>query len=152
MEKISYKINDIRQAIPVVAIVLVLFSMSCKVGAQNDFDKVNESRDWKLQFSDPCKEDWQDNWFLDGQLATIEHSDKGMNFSAGPVNRNDAHHAVLWTKQSFNGDIKIEYNYTRTDSQLVNVNILYIQATGIGKDSFDVDISKWNDLKDCFHE
>ena len=70
-----------------------------------------------------------------------------MNFSAGPVNRNDAHHAVLWTRESFKGDIKIEYNYTRTDSQMVNVNILFIQATGIGTEAFDEDISKWNDFR-----
>lgn len=121
--------------------------MSCTVRNQDEFDKVNESSDWKFQFSDPCTDDWQSNWFLDGQLATIDHSEKGMNFSAGPVNRNDAHHAVLWAKESFKGDIKIEYDYTRTDSQIVNVNILYIQATGIGKDSFDIDISKWNDFR-----
>jgi hypothetical protein len=86
-----------------------------------------------LKFSDPCTEDWEDNWFLDGNIATVENTENGMNFKAGPVNRNDAHHAVLWTKESFSGDVKIEYNYTRTDSQTVNVNILYIQATGTGK-------------------
>ena len=128
-------------------ILCVLLTISCSVKRQDEFDKVNESPDWKLKFSDPCTDDWQTNWFLDGELATIEHSEKGMNFSAGPINRNDAHHAVLWTKESFEGDIKLEYNYTRTDSQLVNVNILYIQATGIGKDSFDIDISKWNDFR-----
>lgn len=117
------------------------------IGEADDFKKWNESPDWKLKFSDPCTENWRTHWFLDGELATIEHSEKGMNFSAGPINRNDAHHAVLWTKESFEGDIKIEYNYTRTDSQMVNVNILYIQATGIGKDSFDTDISKWNEFR-----
>ena len=119
------------------------------IGCSNidEFDRVNDLLDWKLQFSDPCTENWQSKWFLDGHLATIEHSENGMNFSAGPVNRNDAHHAVLWTKESFKGDIKIEYNYTKTDSQIVNVNILYIQATGIGIDSFDVDISKWNEFR-----
>ncbi|GJM34975.1 MAG: hypothetical protein DHS20C18_39760 [Saprospiraceae bacterium] len=113
----------------------------------DNFKELSESPDWKLQFSDPCTKDWQSNWFLDGQLATIKHGEKGMDFSAGPVNRNDAHHAVLWTKESFKGDIKIEYNYTRTDSQMVNVNILYIQATGIGRDSFETDISKWNEFR-----
>lgn len=132
---------------PMIWIMILLYTMSCTVGAKNDIDKLNESPDWKLQFSDPCKADWQVNWFLDGELATIEHSDKGMDFSAGPINRNDAHHAVLWTKESFKGDIKIEYNYTRTDSQLVNVNILFIQATGSGKDAFDTDITKWNDFR-----
>lgn len=131
-------------------IIGMLFFLMVIVGtveAQDNFNKVNESPDWQLQFSDPCTEDWRNNWFLDGQKATIEHSEKGMNFSAGPVNRDNAHHAVLWTKESFAGDVKIEYNYTRTDTQAINVNILYIQATGIGKDSFDIDISKWNDFR-----
>lgn len=126
---------------------VMLVCISCAVNAQDEFDKLNSLPDWKLQFSDPCTENWQDNWFLDGEIATVENSQNGMNFSAGPVNRDDAHHAVLWTNESFEGDVKIEYNYTRTDDQVINVNILYIQATGIGTGDFDEDISKWNDYR-----
>lgn len=145
--KLSWKNNMIHNLYFFAALVLLIFTFSCSTKNQSNIDKIIKSIEWELQFSDPCIENWEDNWFLDGGLATIEHSEKGMKFSAGPVNRNDAHHAVLWTKDSFKGDIKIEYNYTRTDSQIVNVNILYIQATGIGKDSFDVDISKWNNFR-----
>jgi len=113
-----------------------------------DFDELNASLDWKLQFADPCTNDWHTHWFLDGQQAKVENSEKGMNFSAGGVNRDDAHHAVLWTHQSFKGDVKIEYQYRRTDSQLINVNILYIQATGIGTIPYAKDISKWNHLRE----
>ena len=111
------------------------------------FERLNSSPEWELQFSDACTGKWQDQWFLDGKLAKVENSGEGMNFTAGPVNRDDAHHAVLWTKASFTGDVKIEYNYTRTDSQLINVNILFIQATGIGGTDFDPDISQWNDYR-----
>lgn len=114
----------------------------------DEFEKLNTSTDWNLQFSDPCTDNWQDNWFLDGLIAKVEHTENGMNLIAGPVNREDAHHSVLWTKESFEGDIKIEYNYTRTDSQVVNVNILFIQATGIGTEGFDKDISKWNTYRE----
>jgi hypothetical protein len=114
---------------------------------QDEFERINGSENWVLQFSDPCTENWQDNWFLDGKIATVKNSENGMNFKAGPVNGNDAHHAVLWTKESFEGDVKIEYNYTRTDSQKINVNILYIQATGIGKGPYQKDISQWNSLR-----
>ena len=112
-----------------------------------EYEKLNVLSDWDLQFEDPCTNDWQVNWFLDGQLANIENTEEGMNFSAGPVNRNDAHHAVLWTKESFKGDVKIEYDYTRTDSQAINVNLLFIQATGIGEEGFDHNIAKWNDYR-----
>lgn len=125
---------------------MLLFS-SCKEKNQLEFDKLNTSSDWSLRLEDPCTGNWQSNWFLDGQIANVENSDKGMNFSAGPINRDDAHHAVLWTKESFEGDVKIEYNYTRTDSRIVNVNILYIQASGIGEEPYDTDISKWSDLR-----
>jgi hypothetical protein len=124
-----------------------LLIQSCIEHTQKEFTTTNGSADWVLKFSDPCTEDWEDNWFLDGNIATVENTENGMNFKAGPVNRNDAHHAVLWTKESFSGDVKIEYNYTRTDSQTVNVNILYIQATGTGKGPYKKDISKWSDLR-----
>ena len=141
------KLNPKRQIQHFYIFLMMLLVLGCTVGVRDDFSQLSESENWKLVFQDPCTNDWNKHWFLDGELATITQSENGMNFSAGPINRNDAHHAVLWTKQSFKGDIRIEYNYTRTDSQMVNVNILFIQATGIGRDSFDADISKWNDFR-----
>ena len=101
-----------------------------------------------MAFDDDCTGNWTDNWFLDGKYATVENSEDGMSFSAGPEAGNDAHHAVLWTKDSFKGDIKIEYDYIRTDSAVKYVNILYIQATGDGEGEFVEDISKWNNLRE----
>lgn len=121
--------------------------MGCTRQKKSEFEQLNDSPDWELKFSDPCTENWQTNWFLDGEIARVEQDKSGMDLIAGPENRNDAHHSVLWTKQSFKGDIKIEYEYTRTDSQVVNVNILFIQATGKGTDIFDEDITKWNDFR-----
>lgn len=131
-----------------VVLLVLLFIQSCTTSAQDDFGEIEASEDWVLEFSDPCTEDWQDHWFLDGKIATVENSERGMNFKAGPVNRNDAHHAVLWTRKSFEGDVKIEYKYTRTDSQTVNVNILYIQATGIGQEPYKKDIAQWSRLRE----
>lgn len=127
-----------------IMLIALTASYTCLAKDKGDFKKLNASSDWELKMTDDCTEDWTQEWFMDGLLATVKHSAKGMDFSAGPINRNDAHHAVLWTKKSFEGDIKIEYNYTRTDSQLVNVNILYIQATGLEKEGFGKDISAWN--------
>lgn len=129
-------------------IIVLLFSIACKTEKPPDFESLNSSSKWNLQFSDKCTENWQENWFIDGLIAKVEQSEKGMNLIAGPENRNDAHHTVLWTKQSFKGDIKLEYNYTRTDSQIVNVNILYIQAQGIGKEGKGTDITEWNAYRD----
>lgn len=134
--------------------LLILFigasciAISCKNEEPTDYKGLNASRNWELQFSDECTENWQNNWFKDGLLSVVEQDEKGMDIIAGPVNRNDAHHTVLWTKESFKGDIKIEYNFTRTDSAVVNVNILYIQAQGVEKEGYVKDISEWNAYRD----
>ena len=106
-----------------------------------------EEGEWKQVFHDPCTGDWHDNWTLDGLKATVKNGARGMDFTAGPEPFNDAHHAVLWTKQDFKGDLKIEYEYTRLDKEVRMVNIIYIQATGSGKNGFDEDISTWADKR-----
>ncbi|MFT7035450.1 MAG: hypothetical protein ACJA2S_003974 [Cyclobacteriaceae bacterium] len=130
-----------------IMLPLLLILLSCFNKPQDEFDKLNESSNWELKFSDSGDKDWQKNWFLDGEIARVEHNKYGMDLIAGPINKNDAHHSVLWTKESFEGDVKIEYNYTRTDDQVINVNIMYIQATGIGTEGFDKDITKWNEYR-----
>ncbi len=112
----------------------------------NDFEKVNQSSEWQLKFEDSCTENWQSKWFLDGLRATVNNTKRGMVFSAGLI-KEDACHSVLWTKESFKGDVKIEYEYTRTDNQIQAVNILYIQATGTGIEPYSKDIAEWNDLR-----
>ena len=38
----------------------------------------------------------------------------------------------MWTKESFAGDIRLDYEYTKTDDATEAVTILYLQATGSG--------------------
>lgn len=126
--------------------------VSVKPEAQNvndeqGFIKANESPLWKLMFSDDGTKDWQKKWFVDGYRATICNSEDGMLFSAGSVDGDPACHSVLWTKKSFKGDIKITYDYTRTDARNKWVNIIYIQATGIDKGEYGKDIWKWRNLR-----
>jgi len=117
-------------------------------GESNVFKELNKNKNWNLAFKDNCKKDWKNNWSLDGLFATVENSKKGMHFKAGPKPNDDAHHAVLWTKESFAGDVKIEFDYTRTDTENRYVNILYIQATGDqDTEVYDKDILKWSDLR-----
>lgn len=103
--------------------------------------------EWKEVFHDPCTGDWKGRWTLDGEVATVTNAHNGMELKAGPEPKNDAHQAVLWTKQEFKGDLKIEYEYTPIDDHFQFVTILYIQATGSGKKGFDADISKWADQR-----
>jgi len=103
--------------------------------------------EWRELFSDPGTADWKQRWFLDGEVGTVKNGSDGMELTAGPEFRNDAHHIVLWTKESFEGDLKIEYDYTRLDQATNCVTILYIQATGSGEAPCDRDITAWNALR-----
>jgi len=104
--------------------------------------------EWTDIFSDTGTDNWQEKWFLDGQNAHITQDELGMAFYAGEEPGNDADHAVLWTKDSFTGDIKIEYEYTRLDEVNKCVTILYIHATGSGEEPFAKDISLWADRRE----
>ncbi len=69
-------------------------------------------------------------------------SEHGFVFSAGPSPLDHAGHAVLWSKDSFSGDLRVEYDYTRLDSMFdeTSVNILYLQASGLGTADSPTDI------------
>jgi hypothetical protein len=108
----------------------------------------------QILFEDSMKDNWQENWFLDGQKATVEHLDNGLYFSAGTITKQDdpeeyhAHHAVLWTKQVFEGDLRISYKMTRIDSSDYGTTLLYIQAQGVGTEPYVEDIAKWSELRE----
>ena len=102
---------------------------------------------WREVFSDTGTGDWKQRWFLDGEVGTVKNSAKGMELTAGPEFGNNAHHMVLWTKDNFEGDLKIDYEYTRLDEANRCVNILYIQATGSGKKPYVKDLTQWNELR-----
>jgi hypothetical protein len=100
---------------------------------------------------------WEANWFLDGTQAIVEHLDGGLRFyspSSGvsPEEKNkyrerfDASHAVLWTRQEFEGDIRISFELTRLETDWAN--LIYIQAQGIGTAPYVKDIYAWKELRE----
>lgn len=104
-------------------------------------------------FEDPMTANWQEHWFLDGKLATLEHRDGGLYFSGGTITKEQdkeqyhAHHAVLWTKQVFEGDLLISFEMTRVDTSNYGNTLLYIQAQGIGTPPYVEDIHAWKDMR-----
>lgn len=120
---------------------------SCAQTERFNFDIINKSSQWNLVFEDYGTSDWTEKWALDGLIATVENSKNGMHFKAGLEAGNDAHHAVLWTKESFSGDVKIEFDYIKTDDANKYVNILYIQATGDEEGVYEKDIANWKHLR-----
>jgi hypothetical protein len=107
-----------------------------------------QSLSWSEAYHDSCTGNWEDGWFLDGVRATVDNTPNGMVLSAGPVARDHASHCVLWTKQSFEGDVKVEFDYWRTDTIQQYVNIIYILATGIEEGPYTKDIADWSHLRE----
>lgn len=107
----------------------------------------------EILFSDPMTVDWREHWFLDGERAILENKEDGLHYTATPsnVNKNearelfDAHHAVIWTKQEFAGDIAIRYEFTRVSPGFTS--LLYIHARGIGTPPYEEDIHAWRHLR-----
>lgn len=103
--------------------------------------------DWQTAFEDPGTGNWRAHWFLDGQTATVETGQQGMTFTAGPTFGDHADHAVLWTRESFAGDLRVDFDFTRVDHATRAVNILYILATGSGQGPYARDIARWSDQR-----
>lgn len=114
---------------------------------ERDAFEVADAHLWQEVFHDAGTADWRQRWFLDGEVGQVTTGPDGMELTAGPEFGNDAHHMVLWTKPSFEGDLKIEYSYTRLDDETRCVTILYIQAEGSGEEPYTADISEWNELR-----
>lgn len=144
-----------KQAVLFVLMVLVFGCVQKQPSTQNEIDQtsteatINKSS-WEKKevlFEYSGTEDWKDKWFLDGSKAAITRDGQGMNFSAGPDWKNDTSHAVLWTKETFEGNMLIEYDFTRTDSTGGGVIIIYFHATGKGDEEYPEDIYEWRDKR-----
>ncbi len=107
----------------------------------------------RVLLEDPMTGDWRDNWFLDGKEATLRNGDDGLYFAAGTIakwhdaEKYHAHHAVLWTKKEFSGDIRISFEMTRKDEG-GGATLLYIQARGVGRPPYAKDIREWSNLRE----
>ncbi|MEL7121295.1 MAG: DUF1961 family protein [Bacteroidota bacterium] len=114
---------------------------------QESKDTIVEWTKKDLLFEDKGTKNWTQKWFLDGEEARVDNVPLGMYLAAGPKPGNDTSHTVLWTQQRFEGNILIEYDYTRVDTVSRYVNILYFHATGKGGKEYPEDISLWNDKR-----
>jgi hypothetical protein len=141
----------------ITPILILLAAILCDCGFAADTENTKRSTDkfqrlcdaeWKEVFFDDCTKDWRESWTLDGRKAEITNGKNGMDFQAGPVRKENASHAVLWTKASFRGDLRLDYEYTKLDDAVEAVTILYLQATGSGADGYDKDISRWSDKRE----
>lgn len=128
-------------------VIVLVYTTSLLVGCQNESTSEAPWTKSRLLFEDMGTDNWQEKWMLDGLQAKVINTDAGMELIAGSEHGNDSSHTVLWTRQSFQGDISIEYDYTRTDTTTRCVNILYFLATGEGGADHPEDISLWNDQR-----
>ena len=115
--------------------------------AGSTFERL-DGRAWQTVFCDRGDGDWRQRWFMDGRRGSVQNTPEGMVFSAGPVAGDHASHAVLWTNESFDGDLRIQFAFTRLDTIFRFVNILYIQATGTDDGVYGEDIAAWRHLRE----
>lgn len=133
-----------------ITLGVCLFSLSCQ---ESDRDDPRRNQSDSVLFQDSMTTDWKEHWFLDGERAILENQEDGLHFTATPskVDKNedretfDAHHAVLWTKREFEGDISIRYEITRTSPGFTS--LLYIHAQGLGSPPYLEDIFEWRELR-----
>ena len=108
---------------------------------------VLEKEPWTLHLEDPGTADWKQKWFLDGEKSSITNTPAGIKLVSGAESLGDAGHCVLWSKESFQGDLRVEYDFTRLDESERGVDIIYLQATGSGKGRYSEDILEWASLR-----
>lgn len=137
------------------ATVLTGLLATLTLGACKEIEQTPEQApEQEILFKDSLASDWQANWFLDGEKATLEHRDGGLAFlteESGVDKRVDraafdAQHAVLWTRESFEGDLRISYKFTKLPGCSWQ-KLIYLQAQGVGEGPFDEDIYAWRDLR-----
>jgi len=127
---------------------------SCAGTVNAPSEKNDIKADQLILFEDSMTKNWEENWFLDGKNAVLEHRDGGLAFltTASKVDKRvdraafDAQHAVLWTRQEFTGDIRISYTFTKLPGCSWQ-KLIYVQARGIGKKPYVEDIHAWRDLR-----
>jgi hypothetical protein len=105
------------------------------------------SKTWQQAFSDPMTANWQEKWFLDGQYAKVTNNSEYLTINTEDNEQSDKVYGVLWTKQSFNGDVRIEYDFKSANTHFKGVNIIYIQATGDGQKNNTEDIFQWSEKR-----
>jgi hypothetical protein len=115
--------------------------------AAREFAALLAAPDWRETFLESGAPDWPARWMLDGERAKVENTAGGLSFAAGPERGVDADHAVLWTQASFAGDLRLSFDYTRTDQARRDVNILYMHAQGTGEGPHAADLAEWSGLR-----
>ena len=124
-----------------LCVMTMMLSNVCFAIPHDSFMQLRQ-QNWHEIFYDPGNEDWRTRWFLDGTKAIVKNDPEKMQLDT----KNDAF-AVLWTQESFEGDLKIEYDFLRADNYPHGVNIIYIEATGKNKNGYDEDIFTWREKR-----
>lgn len=132
-----------------------LLLTACAAVGPTSKDAASTSTAGSVLFHDSMARNWQENWFLDGQNAELKHRGGGLDFitTESEVDKNvdrapfDARHAVLWTRQEFEGDIRITYTYTMLPDCTWQ-KLIYVHARGIGSGPYAQDIYAWRNLRE----
>lgn len=109
---------------------------------EREFDAL-ESQQWKEKYSEQAGKKVSSGWYLDGKKGSVTKTGDALVLNAGDEIGSEEDHVVLWTRDSYAGDIRIDYEFTRLDSLERFANLLYIQAQGSGAPGYDKEIRRW---------
>ena len=107
-------------------------------------NKVNAA--WQEQLFIPgTKGNIEKDWIKDGVNGKATYTNEGMLFDTAN-GTGDAYSSILWTKQVFKGDVRLEYKFKRLNTNINNgksmVSMVLLYGHGIGGQYPD-DISTW---------
>ncbi|QIA65447.1 DUF1961 family protein [Vibrio astriarenae] len=140
--------NRLRNLTDIVLTIGLFTSVSLYAGENIESEfAIAKSQNWQRVLHDPGTDNWEKNWFTDGEVGYVENTPNGMIISAGPEAGNHTHHFVAWTKEVFSGDLRIDFTYTRLDDATKFVNVFYLYATGLDHNGFSEDIYEWKELR-----
>jgi len=151
--------KDPHMKFPHLLPLLTLMTLLTTAGQTASADRPSNDDPGSILFEDSMTSDWRNQWFLDGEKATITQDETGLHFEAdsepniwqrrrqSPEMRElfDSYHAVLWTQQKFEGEIGVSFEMTRTSPGFTF--LLYMLAQGVGWEPYAEDITEWNDLR-----
>lgn len=126
---------------------IVLLAVAITFGQEERTARPN----WRLAFSDNGTGRWSDDWVLFGnpERISVTNGPDGMTFRAGDGTDANADHAILWSKRSFSGDLRVEWDYTVLDRYSSTIppngycSALMLYSSGAGTFGLPTELLAW---------
>lgn len=146
----THRNRVLRQSVGVAAVLVCLALGIAAVTFGNQ--AIPAHQNWDLVWTDSGAENWSEDWLLFGSpdRISVTNSPGGMTLRAGDGTDAKADHAILWSRRSFAGDLRVEWDYTVLDRYSSVVppggycSALLLYGHGIGSAEAPADLLAWS--------